>query len=249
MCDPLTIAGVAATAGSVVANSMAQGDIASARSGVLAGERTRQAALTDEAGKINTKSQDTYTDFTGDQTTRAAQLGDLLKQPMPNNPGPAAVLPTSSSNIVTREVAKKGAEATQFGDQQATALGELRAFGDVLGDKSRGQARDASLINQLGGFKKGSSQVTAFELDEANSAGDGAKFFGDILAGVGKVAVNAGLSGGSLGGTAAPASTAAPSVSQAFGVTYPTPSFQAPAAMPWGPTYAQRIPAEYLKFN
>ncbi|AAL44650.1 hypothetical protein EN41_19925 [Agrobacterium tumefaciens] len=61
------------------------------------------------------------------------------------------------------------------------ALGRLRAFGDVLGENSRLQARDASQIGQIGGFKRGSSNVMAYELDAANQKGNGLKLFGDAL--------------------------------------------------------------------
>jgi hypothetical protein len=74
----------------------------------------------------------------------------------------------------------------------------LRAFGDILGDTSRLQARDASQVGTIGSFKRGSSAVLPLELDEANHAGDGMKVFGDLLGGFGGIATSAGLSGGKL---------------------------------------------------
>lgn len=107
-------------------------------------------------------------------------------------------MPTSTSNIVVKEEAKQRDKARALTDQSGAALGELRAFGDVLGTISRDQARDAGAVGQIGGFKSGSSGVLPFELDEAGRAGDGMKLFGDILGGAGSVATGAGLSGGGL---------------------------------------------------
>ena len=68
----------------------------------------------------------------------------------------------------------------------------------MLADTSLGQARDASLIGQVGGFKSGSSAVVPYELDKASEAGDGLKTLADILGGVGTVGTMAGLAGGQL---------------------------------------------------
>ena len=58
MCDPLTIAGLALTAGSTVANTVANNRAAGARSEVLALERDRQNRLDSEAAAANVAARD-----------------------------------------------------------------------------------------------------------------------------------------------------------------------------------------------
>lgn len=197
MCDPLTIAGIALTAGSVVANSVAAGEQARARDAVLAAERMRQNALDREAWGLNTASQDRFVDFQPQQDAVSANLGDFLGASVaPDaNTSAASIMPSSTSDVVNQERAGQQAEAQGFVDQQGGALADLRAFGDLLGEKSRMQARDAGLIGQIGGFKQGSQSVVPYELDEAAKAGDGWAMLGDILSGAGSVTTGAGLSG------------------------------------------------------
>ena len=213
MCDPITIAGLALTAGSTVANSIGQSQVAAARNDALEAERIRQRALDQEAQALNTQSQDRYKDFSGQQDQKAQELGDYFAgqqiegQAAAGEQAAAAALPTSASNITVREEAKQRSAASQFTDQQGRALGELRAFGDLLGGIGRDQARDASLIGQIGGFKQGSSAVLPYELDAAASAGKGAQTLGDILGLAGMAATGYGVSRGAGGPTKLPGAT------------------------------------------
>jgi hypothetical protein len=173
-----------------------------ARDNAMAAERTRQNGLDQEAQALNVQSQDRYQDFGDQQDDKASELGQYFTQQQieqgdANQSAVAEqVLPQSGSNVVVAEEAKKRGEARAYADQQGNALGELRSFGDLLGGIGREQARDASQIGQIGGFKRGSSNVLPFELEAANSAGNGAKMFGDILGLGGSLALGKGLSGG-----------------------------------------------------
>ncbi|MCH4543125.1 hypothetical protein [Ochrobactrum sp. A-1] len=212
MCDPLTIAGIALTAGSTVANTMAANKVQNARDDAMAAERIRQQGLDQEAAALNTQSQDRYKDFGGQQEDKATQLGDYFAQQQieagnANDENTAAmIMPQSGSNIVVQEEAKQRGKARDFANQNAKNLGNLRSFGDLIGSIGRDQARDATQVGVIGGFKRGSSGILPYELEAANSAGNGMKMFGDILGLGGGLAVNAGLGGGSLpsfGGAAA----------------------------------------------
>jgi len=203
MCDPLTIASLALTAGSTAANYAANQSVEAARNDALAAERIRQGTLNQEADALNLTSQDRYQDFAGQQEAKSQQLGDYFSSQSVPEPTVGSGLPSSSSNIVINEENKQRGKSKDFTDKTGAALGELRAFGDVLGGISRSQAQDASQIGQLGNFKAGSSNVVPFELDEASHAGDGMKLFGDILGGLGSVGTMAGLSGGSIFGMGA----------------------------------------------
>lgn len=202
MCDPLTIAGIALTAGSTVANTIASNQVQKARNNAMAAERTRQNAFEQEAQALNTKSQDRYQDFSGQEDQKAADLGKYFTdQHTAAGTDNAAVTqdmtaPQSGSDIVVNEENKQRAKAQAYTDQQGKALGDLRSFGDLLGGIGRDQSRDAGQIGQIGGFMKGSSAVLPYELDAANSAGAGANLFGDLLGLGGTVALGKGLSAG-----------------------------------------------------
>jgi hypothetical protein len=213
MCDPVTIGGIALSAGSMVMNNMAQAKVDKAREGAMTAERIRQNQLDQEAMALNAQSQGRYEDFQGQQDDKSAELAQYFQtqnQPIPQEQGtPGETLPTSASNIVVREQQKQAGKTKAYSDQQAAALGNLRAFGDLLGDTSRLQARDASQIGILGGFKKGSSQVLPYELEAANNKGSGLRTFADILSLGGSAATGYGLQKGgyNLFGTSTPAMT------------------------------------------
>ncbi|MCY0148305.1 hypothetical protein OEG84_11435 [Hoeflea sp. G2-23] len=202
MCDPITIAGIALTAGSAIANTIAQSKVQKARDSALAAERVRQNTLDQEAAALNAASQDRYQDFGAQQDERASELGQYFTdQKIENASGNAAAAaeqatPQSGSDIVVREEAKQRGKADAFAKGQGEALGNLRSFGDLLGGIGREQARDAGRIGQIGGFKRGSSNIVPLELDEANSAGDGMKLFADVLGLGGSLATSKGLGGG-----------------------------------------------------
>lgn len=193
MCDPVTIAGVALSAVSTGLNYAAQAKVQRARDDAMAAERIRQQGYDKEAKALNLTSQDRYQGFNEQQDARGATLADFYKSQDVAEPTPAEALPQSSSNITVKEEQKQRDKAKEFTDRTGNALGDLRSFGDMLGEVSRLQGRDASQIGQIGGFKRGSSSVLGYELDEANQAGNGLKLFGDILGTAGGLATQAGL--------------------------------------------------------
>ena len=140
MCDPITLTGIALAGGSLAANTIANNKIQNARNNVLATERLRQGRLDQEAQALNTQSQDRYVDFEGQQADRAGELGDYFagQQIEAGNANTAAntemIAPQSGSAVTVREEAKQRGKARDFTEQQGRALGDLRSFGDLLGD-------------------------------------------------------------------------------------------------------------------
>lgn len=197
MCDPVTIAGIALSAGGVAANTIAQGQIRDKREDAMAAERIRQAGFREQQAALNTQSQNRYGDFEGQQAEKSKQLGDYFGEQGTSTPTTEEA-PASDSNIVNAEISKQRGKASAYGKQQNEALGSLRSFGDIMGENSRLQARDAGQIGLIGGLAKGSAGVLPLELDAANSAGNDMKMFGDILGGLGGIGLNAGLGGGTL---------------------------------------------------
>lgn len=156
--------------------------------------------LDQEAQALNARSQDRFVDAGAKTEEKAAALGDYFNAPVePGAANEAATLPQSTNSIVTREMNRKSDEAQEFVGQQGQALAQMRSFGDFLGDTSRLQGRDASLVGQIGGFKRGSSNITPLELDAASQKGAGLKMLGDIMGGLGSIGMTAGLTGGGGG--------------------------------------------------
>jgi len=174
----------------------------------MAAERIRQKGFDQEAAARNVHAQDQYKDVATSQGERAKSLADYYTnqqaQPVADS-GPVA-MPASSSNVTNIATTNAKANAKAATDKTGAALGQLRSFGDIMGQFARGTARDAGYIDQLGGFKKGSSAVLAHELDAANGKGGTRTRFGDVLGGLGKIGIGAGLSGATpfgIGSTAA----------------------------------------------
>jgi len=215
MCAPLTIAGAVLSVGGMAANSIASGQVESATNRAVEAERGRQAQLKREAAAVQEQSRQRYDNQAGQQDQRAQELGSYLQSqqiqpPAAGAPAEASIAPTSSG-IVTQEDARQRAKASAYSQGQAQALGTMRSFGDLLGEQSRLQGRDAGEIGQIGGFMKGSSAVLPLELDAAGQAGNGWKTVGGLASGLGNLGVSAGLSGGlgSLLGTGAAGAKAA----------------------------------------
>lgn len=221
MCDPLTIAGLALTAGSTVAGMQAQRQTDDARAAAMQRDAARQETLDREAAALNEASRDRYKNFQGEQQERSKSLGDYLvgrdaAGQAPPVDAPAEAMPTSASNIVTQEQAKQTAKAKAFTDQQGEALGDMRSFGDLLGGISRDTARDAGYLNQTLGFKKGWAGVLPYELEAANQKGAGLRMLGDIMGGLGSVGISAGLQAKPVASAAAAAKTAAPAATSSL---------------------------------
>jgi len=200
MCNPLFAVGAAMMVGSMVAKQQAAKQVEKARNSAIEAETIRQRGYDQEADALNAVSQDRYTDFAGKQTDKAKSLGDYFEgqaKPVAESGGATEpVMPTSASNIVVAEEGKQLGKAREYGSQQDTALGNLRAFGDLLGGISRGQANDAAQLGIIGGFKRGSQGVLPLELEAANGKGAGARLFGDLLGMGGSMAMMGGMGGG-----------------------------------------------------
>lgn len=206
MCDPLTITSAALLAGGTAANYYGQTQAANARDDVLAAERIRQRGYDKEADALNKKSQGLYENFGAKQGQTGSDLSAMFRDasapaqsaPAGRTAAPQEVMPASTSNIVNREQSKQQSLADAFVGQQADALGNLRAFGDLMGSNSREQAKNASLLSQILGFKTGSSRVAGLETEQASHAGDGWSMAGEVAKGLGSIGLSAGLSGGPL---------------------------------------------------
>lgn len=198
--DPLTLAllGGASTLGSMFFNNQAQSQVDAARNAAIQNNRGQQSALDTEAKGVTDKSLGRFSNFGAGMDADATRLADFYKTPVttPTTPNTIAALPASTNDYVNREIGTKGGIADAFVAHNADTLGKLRSFGDVMGNISRAQAGDTQAVGQIGNFKAGDTAVTNIALDNANRAGNTDAQIGNILGGLGKVGLTAGLSHG-----------------------------------------------------
>jgi hypothetical protein len=200
MCDPLTIAGIALSAGSAAANNAAANQQAKAQAAAMSAERSRQRVLDDEARGVNEQSRNRFTDVDAKQAEKTSQLTEeFTRDPNQGADLIAASMPRTNSNITLMDEAAKRGEATGFSNQQGEALARMRSFSDLFGGLGRDVARDGSEIGMIGGMKRGSQGVLPFELEAASMKGGNMRMLGDVLGLAGSFGVNAGLGGKSLG--------------------------------------------------
>lgn len=199
MCDPLTIASIALTAGSAAANNAAANKQAQAQASAMAAERQRQARLDDEARAVNQTALNRFEGVEDQQGAEASQLQEVFAaEPDRGAELIASALPPTSSNITMQNDARERAEATSFANQQGGAMARMRSFADLFGGFGRDTAQDASQIGMLGGFKQGSQGALPFELEAASMKGGNLRMAADLMSGLGSVGLNAGLSGAKM---------------------------------------------------
>lgn len=189
MCDPLTLTSLALTAGGAVANNMAANEAAKARSSVLQAERERQQSMERRQTGLSDQSLGEMENFTEDQQGRVSDLTDYFLAPTAGdaNEDAGMVAPEGTSSITTREMQRQGDAARGRSNQNAANIATMRSFGDLMGDRMRSIGRNSSAIDQLTGFRRGSSDAMAFEMDAASQRGAGKRLLGDVLGGLGSV--------------------------------------------------------------
>jgi len=202
MCEPLSIASGALLVGSTLAGMAGQGEVDSARDDAMSAENARQKKLRAEAAAALGKSEADFSELPGKQQQTGDELADILNKNTTQQAPPTNLMPGVSDPTVVREVGKQTDKAKAFTNQQGNALGQLRAFGDTMGDANRNLGGNAQWINSLGGFQQGSAGVLNSELAAANDAGQGWGTLGDILGGVGSIGLTAGLTKGAGPGSA-----------------------------------------------
>lgn len=196
---PLLAAGAGLQLGGVLANMGAGDQVAAARAAASNAENARQTAWNNQIFDLAGQSRGRYADFSGQMANKTADLSKFYNAQgttLPPSGPTAGTIPASTSALVRADGDRQMAKVKAYTDQQHGALANLRSFGDVLGTAARGVQDDEGNINIVNSYKKGSAAVLPLELQQANTAGNGLKTLGDVLGGVGKIGVAAGLGGG-----------------------------------------------------
>lgn len=164
-------------------------------------ETSRQKRFDEQAYALNDKATDRYDNVAEQQSDRTENLAQLYKDAASSEPVTQAVAaPQSSSNLVVASDARAKAKADARAENNAENLATLRSFGDLFGDLGRDQQRDASELNILGSFKRGSQSVLPMELQAAQSKGSGWRLAGDLFGAAGAIATPMALTAGGLPG-------------------------------------------------
>lgn len=193
------------TGGSMIANTIGANQQGDAIADAQNAERLRQKRFDEESMVLNNNSRERFGDVPEQIDTKAGDLAAMFLAPSQESPAaPIITTPESSSNIVTSRENALMAKAKGETDARAANLGNLRAFGDVLGDASRMQGRDAGQLGLIGSMRRGSQAVLPMELEAAQYKGARMRTLGDILSAAGMFAGGpAGAAGGGINGNSA----------------------------------------------
>lgn len=179
----------------MVANTIAQNKVNSARSAAMADQARRQAVLDQQVNAENASALGHYTNIAPSIAQEGAGLGALYTAHDIGNPGataPTGVMP-AATGIVQQEDAKQAGKAAAFGEQQGAALAAMNSVGNALQTAGIGRSHDLQQVGLLDNFKKGEAGTLPYALDAANQQGAGARTLGDLLGGAGRIAMGYGL--------------------------------------------------------
>lgn len=168
--------------GSVGLNTLAAKKREDAINAAHMAERMRQQKIDREAEIVNAQGRDRYEDFSEQQGERKGTLADIYKQATESAPAePMSAPPPTSSNLVVQSDAAQRAETEADATDKAERRAGFRSFGDLFGDITAAQARDAGDLTMLRGFKRGSQSVLGSELNAASQKGSGMNLLADLF--------------------------------------------------------------------
>ncbi len=219
MCDPLTLAGLALTAGSFVASQVSQNQVSRERGNVALAESTRQEALQRRAiGQVDTATERFTPEVLNQgieqaalaRTERlqgnAAGAGDQSPNDLP--------LTGSAPSIVRETAARELNRGLTEGKSFAARLGRLGSFGEAQFQNKLDLGRLSETLGQIGTESRNSAAIVPLEFQSANKAGRTAGGISDLLGGLGSVA-NLGSAVGA--GTGSPFGTTTSTAPFTFG--------------------------------
>ena len=153
-----------------------------------AAEAERQKALTDENIKTFGNSLGQFQgDVNAEMGNRAADLRAAYAKQTAGQPQALASAP-QARGITADAQARMNAAAMQRIGTLASAIANLRSFGDVMRDKGRVLGDNAGLIDQNRNFMRGSAQVLGSELQSAQLPVQAGNYYlGDALRGLGQL--------------------------------------------------------------
>ena len=193
MCDPLTLAGLALTAGSFVTSAISNNQVRDERSQVALAETTRQENLQRQAiGKVDAATEQFTPENLNQGIEQAAQVrtdrlqgnaagaGDQSPNDLP--------LTGSAPRVVRETAARELNKGLTEGKSFAARLGRLGAFGENQFQRNLDLGRLSETLGQIGTESRNSAAIVPLEFQTANRRGDTLGGISDILGGLGSAA-------------------------------------------------------------
>lgn len=208
MCDPLTIAGLALTAGSFVTSAIANNQVEDARNAAAVAEATRQDQLQRQAIANLQGTQEQFTrpeqEKGIDEVTqeRIARLTENVQ----GAAGDANEIPLAGSTPrVVRETVGQGlSEGLAEGKDFASRLARVGAFGENQFNNRVALGRLGEQLGLTARESANSANILPVELQEANRAGNTLFGISDALGGLGSIANLGSATGANLFGSPKP---------------------------------------------
>jgi hypothetical protein len=199
MCapDPLTISllsGAAQLGGTFLKNE-GQNKVQEERDRVLRSENARQRGMRNESQQQIAKTTSQMTRGEVDQNQNEAALERMEVAPNEAIPdsGEYAQTVQSAPSVVKSEIARQVSDAVRRGRRNVKNKAKLDAYGDSGFQSQLELLRSGDNVNSIAGRMIGSSQVTPFELQDANLKGRNYSLAGDIASGAGQIGMLYGL--------------------------------------------------------
>lgn len=186
--DPITLASLFAMAGGTYLQNQANNEAVAARNRVMAAERDRQLQMQRAQDGIVDAQTANMEGFTDDEGARRQELTEYFAAPTPGDANlQMGVVAPGASSVLVDELNRQEQGVQGRNASQGAALANVRAFGDVMGDRMTDMRRAGGDIDQLTGMRRGSQDASMMELDAAGHAGSNKRMLGDILSGAGSI--------------------------------------------------------------
>jgi len=207
MCEPMSIAALAATVVGSLVQAQGQRQAVKAQRSVQQAETARQDGYRKEsmgywdqaANAASRENQDATlqakTDERGQKYAGAVKDFDINTDMLFGQ--------QSSPAVVGKTVASEIGQSVEDQRMEGWRKALLDAWGDTTQQNAIGNAHTGSKIDMMGRFSQGSSGVLPMELEAAKQKGAGTRQLGSMLSAAGTVmGMGAGMAGGMMGGAA-----------------------------------------------
>lgn len=173
---------IALMIGGALANEQAERKVEKERNNRALAERLRQQKMGQEADAVLRASLAEQERPAVEQEQRVAEAGREQKYAQAAQPSDQEFIATPSAPVeVKSELAARMADAMARGRQQAAALARLGGRSDAQMQGGIALGRSAQDLNRIGNTSRSSSAILPYELQAANSKGEGWRTVADLF--------------------------------------------------------------------
>lgn len=200
MCDPLTVAAIALTAGGTVMQSKARSDAQDRIQSIQSDTRQRNNKILDNAQEVQGDALSNFerSTFDDDSGQQSESIENRLLSSL--SEGFAGIGNSRTPDIVRREDAKQSGQAREFSENFARSLAKLRGTEQNIFNQRQNLGRLGERTNLAQSLVRGNT--SAMNTDASNVSASSP--LGDLLVGVGQAGLAAGGTGGASGASKGP---------------------------------------------